>query len=128
MKDIAHFQFEAPKIIGILSDKSVPIRLQKQLDRLLKRLGPAYICLPFQVEQKYLKNVLACMRIMDIEGMIVLGSHARRIVRFISRLTKSADKAGMINAIKRRKNQFYGHYIKNGRDFYPNAIDLLISI
>ena len=127
MKSIAHFEFESPKIIGVLSDRNIPAHLQKRLDGLLKRRRIPYVCLPFRVEPKYLKNVIACMRIMDIEGLIVLGDHARRLARSMAHLTKSAKKAGFVNAIERRKNRFHGHYIQDGRNFYSDAVGLLTS-
>lgn len=113
MKKIAHFKFETPKIIGILSDKTVPSNVQRKFDGILKRRG--YACLPFKVETRYLKNVVACMRLMDIEGLIVLGNHTRRIRRFIPRLDKTAKEARQVNVILRRKKEFFGYYFEKSQ-------------
>ena len=109
------FKFEAPRIVGLISDRMVPINLQKRLDRIFKRNYPEYVCLPFVVEPKYLKNVVACMRLMDIEGLIVLGNHTRRIRRYIPRLDRTAKEARQVNVILRRKKEFFGYYFEKSQ-------------
>lgn len=119
MKKIEHYEFETPKIIGILSDKSVPANVLRKLDTIIKRKHAPYVCLPFKVEPKYVKNVLACMRLMDIDGLIIMGNHEERVGRLIS-----GEK---INVLRRTKNHFRGHYIENKETFYKDAVNLLTS-
>jgi hypothetical protein len=119
MKKIAHYEFETPKIIGILSDRGVPASLLRKFDRIIKRKPAAYVCLPFKVEARYLKNVVACMRIMDIEGLIVIGDHERRIGKFM--------KAGRINVLKRTGNRLKGYHFENKETFHKDAVNLLTS-
>jgi len=127
MKKTAHFKFETPKIVGILSDKEIPARLQKKFDLLFARRTLPYICLPFKVEARYLKNVIACMRIMDIAGLIVTGTHTKRISYLVPTLSRSAKDSGIVNIISRNKNRFIGHYISDVNKFFDSAIDLLTS-
>lgn len=119
MKKITHFKFEAPKIIGILSDKTVPANVQRRFDNILKRRRLPCVCLPFRVETKYLKNVVGCMRLMDIKGLIIIGNHEKRIGRFVN--------AGKVNVISRSKNRFRGYFIENKKNFYKDAVNLLTS-
>ena len=122
-----HYQFEAPKIIGIISDKAVPALIQKRLNNHIRRRGISYVCLPFKVEPNYLKNVIACMRLMDIIGLIVVGKHTKLIGRFLPRLDRRARKRGIVNVVLRRKNRFIGSFIETKRGSYNTAIDLLTS-
>ncbi len=119
MKKIIHYKFEAPRIIGILSDKTVPANVLGKFDAAIKRKSKAFVFLPFKVESRYLKNVVACMRLTDIEGLVIMGNHEKRIGRFI--------KAGRVNVLKRIKDRFRGYYIENKDNFYKDAVNLLTS-
>lgn len=127
MKKMEHYEFEVPRIIGILSDRTVPSTLQKRFDMILKRRGLPYVCLPFKVEAKYLENVTACMRLMDIEGLIILGGHERRIIRYVHTLDSVSRECGKVNVLRRKRNKFNGHYIEKDRNFYQSAVKLLTS-
>jgi shikimate 5-dehydrogenase len=127
MKKIAHYEFEAPKIIGILSDRTVPSTIQRKFDQVLKRKKLPFVCLPFRVETKHLKNVTACMRLMDIEGIIILGGHERRIKKFVASMDPLSKEAGKVNLLKKKRNKFNGYYIEKTRNFYQTAVKLLTS-
>ena len=127
MKKIAHFKFEAPKIIGVISDRTVPSTVQRKFDSAVKRHGPGFVCLPFKVEPKYLKNVIACMRLMDIEGLIVIGAHIKKMARCVPQLHGSAKKAKRVNVIRRTKKKFHGYYVEHSKGFYKEAVRLLTS-
>lgn len=107
---IRDFCFETPRIIGVLSERPVPNRILRNISSRIKKADPSFVCLPFRVERKYLKNVTACMQIMDIEGLIVIGNHARAMQRILKKLDGSAKKARKVNAIIRKKNVFVGYY------------------
>lgn len=127
MKKNAHFKFEIPKIIGVISDRTVPTTIRRRLDSILKRKRLHYVCLPFKVESKHLKNVVACMRLMDISGLVVLGKHSKRIGRFIPRLDGSTGNGRVVNALRRRKNRFHGYCVPSGTAFYADVINLLTA-
>jgi shikimate 5-dehydrogenase len=124
---IEHFKFETPAIIGILSDRTVSSNIRRRLDSIIKRKRLPYVCLPFKVESKHLKNVIACMRLMDIAGLIVIGNHSKRIRRFIPRLDGGSKKSGIVNAVKRQRKEFHGYCVNDGPSFYMDAVNLLTS-
>jgi|GEM_PF-4423445 len=97
-------KFDTPVIFGALCDRSLD--LPAGLARALKSRIPAAVLLPFKVEKRHLKNVVTCMRLMDVMGLVVLGSHRRSIVAHLKHLDGSAKKAGAVDVIVRRSNSF----------------------
>ncbi|PIU58206.1 MAG: hypothetical protein COS89_01590, partial [Deltaproteobacteria bacterium CG07_land_8_20_14_0_80_38_7] len=58
------------KIIGVLSDKKVPVGISESLALHLEQKDRSYVCLPFVVEAEHLKNIVMCLKLMDIEGLV----------------------------------------------------------
>ncbi len=98
---MAKINFDTPIIFGALCEHS--FELPRGLGRALAARAPGAILLPFQVEKRHLKNVLTCMRLMDIAGLVVMGSHQRAILGHLSNLDISAKKAGSVDVIARQK-------------------------
>lgn len=120
-------EFEMLKIIGVISAKSIPKSIEKSLNREILKLKRPYVCLPFRVETRYLKNVCACMQLMDIEGIIVMGSHTKKMDKFIPNLDKSAKEAKSVNIIKRIRTGFKGYHFDQKTLSYREVVKFLTS-
>jgi shikimate 5-dehydrogenase len=121
------FGFEAPEIIGILGGKSIPKGLESSISREISRQRKPFVCLPFKVERRYLGNVLDCMRLMDITGLIIVGEHTGRMEKFVKDLDKSAKEAGKINLIKYSRGKFTGYHFDQKSQFFHNVVKFLTS-
>lgn len=99
--------FETPVIFGVISDKS--LAAPKGFARALAAKIPNTVLLPFQVEKKHLKNVIACMKIMDIAGLLVMGTHKKSIKKHLPQLNASAKKTGLVDTIIKRGRNFIGY-------------------
>ncbi|MFH1873846.1 MAG: hypothetical protein ABH859_01495 [Pseudomonadota bacterium] len=118
-------EFEAPRLIGVLAEKEIPQAEQKILAKELAKITSEYICLPFKVEKKYLKNVITCLKLMDIEGLIVVGAHQQAITEFV-KLDVAASEKGKVNVIKRNDNKFVGTYLEEDKAFQQKALKAII--
>ena len=65
--------------------------------------------LPFQVAPKHLKNLILCMKLVDVEGLNVTIPYKEAVIPFLDGLDKSAELCGAVNTIVRRKNKFTGY-------------------
>lgn len=99
-------KFGPPLIIGALCEdrKEIP----RELFKLFGRFGHRIAFLPFEVKRRHLKNTIACMRLMDIAGLVVFGRHRLQIVRHIPSLDKIARHTGSVDIITRKGNRFIG--------------------
>ena len=97
-------KFETPTIFGALCEGG--LALPRAARRAIESSAPNAVLLPFQVEAKHLRNVIECMLLMDVEGLIVLGGHRKRIKRYIPRLDRSAKAGGMVDIVARRGRGF----------------------
>ena len=104
---MAQKKFETPTIFGALCEGEPA--LPRAARRAIESSAPNAVLLPFQVEAKHLKNVIDCMLLMDVEGLIVLGGHRKRIKRHIPRLDRSAEAAGMVDTVVKRGRGFTGY-------------------
>lgn len=101
--------FAPPTIIGALCEREREI--PAQLFRRFARLKPRIAFLPFQVERRHLKNVVACMRLMDVRGLAVFGRHQREIVRHLPSISPAARRAGRVDVVLRKGRRFQGHHV-----------------
>lgn len=112
MAKIKRFKIYSPKIIGLISERTAPPKTVKKINSLMRKNKMPYVCLPFKVAARFLKNVTACMRLMDIEGLLIAGGHTRRMAKYV-KLTAQAKKNKLINVVSRRGSQFVGAYVKD---------------
>ncbi len=111
------------KIIGVLSDKKVPVGISESLALHLEQKDRSYVCLPFVVEAEHLKNIVMCLKLMDIEGLVITGKHSKDIIKYLE-TDMSAKEAGMVNIVKRNGSKLIGSYlvednfIKNATEFF----------
>lgn len=119
--------FEAPGIIGILGEKSIPKGLESSVSREITRQKKPFVCLPFKVERKHLCNVIDCMRLMDIAGLIIVGEHTGRMEKFLKSCHESAKEAGRINVIKHSRGKFIGYHFDQKSQFFQKVVKFLTS-
>ncbi len=100
---------ETPQLLGIIGN---PIKHSLSADlynHFFKRAGLPYVYLPFQLEQKSLKNLITTLRLMDVESLNVTIPFKEAIVPYLDRLDQSAAGPQTVNLIVRKKNQFVGY-------------------
>jgi len=104
---MARIDFDTPLIFGALCDRgpAVPRGMEK---RIRKKI-PEAILLPFHVEERHLKNVVRCMQLMDVKGLIVLGRHQKSMTRHLTSLDASARSGKMVDVIIRKGRVFRGY-------------------
>ena len=96
-----------PIIFGTLCERKY--RADQNLARRIRKAIGESVLLPFSVDRRHLKNVVLTMRLMDIVGIVVTGSHRKNILKHISRLDRSAKDARMVDTIARRDRTFVGY-------------------
>ncbi len=94
---MADITFDPPTIIGALLPPGGTI--PKEMTQAFARHKRVFALLPFEVEKRFLKNTLACMRLMDIAGLILCDEHRTQIARHLSHLDRRAQRAGWVDAI-----------------------------
>ena len=102
------YDFSPPRIIGALGDENLDPAFATEFERFLTRRGHNAACLPFRVTPRYLKNVVACMRLMDVAGLVVHAAHARRIVTHLAKMEQEAVELGFVDTVVRRGKDFVG--------------------
>lgn len=101
--------FDPPTIIGALCEREEEI--PAGLLRRFTKLKPRFALLPFRVERRYLKNLVACMQLMDIQGLAIFGRHQQEIVQHLPRLSPAARKARKVDIVLRKGRRFWGHHL-----------------
>jgi shikimate 5-dehydrogenase len=102
------YDFSPPPIMGTLGDKTLTRRYASTFEREIKRRGIHAVCLPFRVSPRHLKNVVACMKLMDIAGMAVHPSLQKHMMKRLPNVEKRAREAGFVDVVVRRNNRFVG--------------------
>lgn len=96
-----------PVIFGTLCEKRC--KADRSLARKIREIVGESVLLPFAVERRHLKNVVLTMRLMDIAGLVVSGSHRKQILKHMPKLDQSARDAGMVDTVARRRGTFIGY-------------------
>lgn len=99
-----------PVVFGTLCEKNC--RTDRLLARRLEEAVGESVLLPFAVERRHLKNVVITMKLMDVAGLVVTGSHRKHIMKHIPRLDRSARDAGMVDTVARRRGGFVGYCVE----------------
>lgn len=102
------YDFTPPRIIGALGDESLDPAFARAFERQLEKAGHNAACLPFRVAPRYLKNVIACMQLMDIAGLIVHPAHGGAIARYLTHVEDEAKAVGGVDTVVRRDKGFIG--------------------
>lgn len=94
-------------IFGTLCEDQ--IKVPPILRRLLRTRIKGAEILPFQVENPDLKNTVACMQLMDIAGLVVLGDHRNEIWRHLPKLDPMARRSRIVDTVARKGRTMVGH-------------------
>lgn len=74
-----------------------------------RRLQLPYVYLPFVVAPRHLKNLLRCMRLMDVEGLNVTSPYKTAVLPLCDRVTPTARRIGAVNTLVTERGKFVGH-------------------
>lgn len=96
------------RIVGVLNDGHDKHATARTLERRIRLRVRDVVCLPFAVEQKYFKNLVACMKLMDVEGLVVEVAHGKRVMKKLNRVDKNARAAGFVDTVTRSGKTFTG--------------------
>lgn len=96
------------RLYGIIGERLEKSLSPKLFNSLFKKSGDEARYLPFEVDRKHLKNLVICMKLVDVDGLNVTRPYKKRVGRFLDRLDPLARKSGAVNCIVRRKNRFLG--------------------
>lgn len=107
---MARIEIETPVIFGALC-KGTP-SVPRALERALRAKVRNSVLLPFKVETRHLKNVMECMRLMDVVGLVVDRGHARAIARHVPKLHRSASSSGRVDIIIRKGRGYLGYCVE----------------
>lgn len=92
-------------IVGKPLDRSLSPKI---FNALFKKMGLPHRYLPFQVEKTHLKNLILCMKLVDVAGLNVTAPYKEAVLPFLERLDATARRSGAVNTIVRQKNRFVG--------------------
>lgn len=97
-----------PLLIGILGNQRAPEPFVKKLEQLLQKKKKECRVLPLAVERRYLKNTLACMKLVDIHALVIQGKHRQQIVRYLERCDRFVRHYKRVDVIFRRGKNLSG--------------------
>lgn len=96
------------QLYGIIGEHLEKSFSPKLFQFVFKKLGKNDRYLPFEVEKKHLKNLVVCMKMVDINGLNVTQPYKKVVLKYLDRLDPFAKAAGAVNCIVRKKNKFVG--------------------
>lgn len=96
------------KLFGIIGKPLNHTQSPKIFNAIFKKRNLACRYLPFQVEKEHLKNLILCMKLIDVEGLNVTAPYKESVIPFLDGLDATAKESGSVNAIVRNKNRFIG--------------------
>ncbi|MBI4125865.1 MAG: hypothetical protein HY465_00070 [Deltaproteobacteria bacterium] len=96
------------RIIGVLGARPPAAKWLASLKREVRRLSRHHVCLPLETERRTLKNTVLCLKLTDIEALVVHGRHRQALLPFLSRLDAAARRAARIDLVVRHGREFIG--------------------
>ena len=96
------------KLLGIIGKPLDHSLSPKMFNAIFKKWNWPYRYLPFQVERAHLKNLIVCMKLVDVAGLNITAPYKEAVLPLLDKLDISAKQCGAVNTIVRRKNQFIG--------------------
>lgn len=95
-------------MIGVLGARPPGATWLASLKREVRRLSRNHVCLPLEVERQTLKNTVFCLKLTDIEALVIHGSHRKALLPFLSRLDPTARRAARVDLVVRDGRGFLG--------------------
>ncbi len=120
MKDFDH-----PYVVGIVADRinnKKNLALRNSFTSEFKRRQLPFVYLLLKVELEHLKNLLTCMRLMDVIGVNLSLAYEKKVARHLDRLDSSAKASGRVNVIAKKGHKFVGFYVE--RDLVAGSLSL----
>lgn len=123
------------KIFGLIGKPIHHSPAPKIFNAVFKKLNLAHRYLPFQVEKEHLKNLILCMKLVDVHGLNVTIPYKESVLPFLDSLDVSAKQSGAVNTIVRRKNKFIGYNtdgigfveaLREQKNFNPRGKNIVI--
>lgn len=116
--------FDHPIVVGLVG-KSIRAAkaktVQKKFERIFKSKKYPIAYLLLKVEPKYLKNVLKCMKIMDISGLNVTDEYSKGIMRYLDKIDASAKAKGKVNTVAKTGKKLTGYFLE---DIFEGSVKL----
>ncbi len=110
-------KFEHPYLTGVIGKQSDYGSLQNRFKAVFKKKKMPFVYLSFKVAPRYLKNVVKCMKLMDVVGLNVTGDYQKKVPFYVDLLDISAKKAKKVNIIVKKGKKFIGYYQTDIVDF-----------
>ncbi len=115
-------QFEHPYAVGLIGQFTARNKaISKKFNALFKRSHENLVYLILKIEPAYLKNLVRCMKLMDIVGINVSKKYQKKVMPFLDGLDVSAKKAMRVNTIARKGQKFIGYFVK---DIFKDSVKL----
>lgn len=95
-------------IIGILGARPPDVKWLASLKREVRRLSRKHVCLSLEVDRHTLKNTILCLKLTDIEALVIHGSYRISLLPFLTRLDSTARRAARVDLVVRDGRGFLG--------------------
>ena len=103
MKNFTH-----PIVFGLIGSSAQSSKLGKRFNAKFKSAKKQAVLLHFKVGKEHLKNIVKCMELMDVAGLIITGAHSKDIIRHLDGLNKSVGTNKGVNLIYRAAKRYFG--------------------
>ena len=123
------------KLFGIVGNDLKHSPSAKIYNAAFKKLGIDAHYLPFQVEKAHFKNLLLCMKLVDLAGLNITAPYKIAVLPLLEKLDASAKAAGSVNTIAKRGDRWVGfntdgegfvQALKQQRDVSPRGLRVTI--
>lgn len=121
-----NYNFTSPTICGVICENisEIPAALFREF----KKTGKSRVLLPFQIEKKFLKNTVTCMKLMDIAALVIVGSDMQKaMLKYVKTIDPTAKKMGKINLVIKQRNKFYGYNISDKAGLFCHTLINLLT-
>lgn len=97
------------KLFGLIGKPLNVSPSPKLYNKIFKKYQMNCRYLPFEVAAPYLKNLVTCMKLADLQGLNVTIPFKEKVIPHLDGLDRSARECGAVNTIVRKGNRFYGY-------------------
>ncbi|MBI2092879.1 MAG: hypothetical protein HYT75_07805 [Deltaproteobacteria bacterium] len=107
-------QFEHPYAVGLIGQFTAENRaISRKFNALFKRSRSNFTYLILKTDPACLKNLVLCMKLMDIVGINVSKKYQKMVMPHLDGLDVSAKKAMKVNTVARKGKKFIGYFVKD---------------
>jgi shikimate 5-dehydrogenase len=107
--------FNHPFVVGIVGDRlKHHLKLRNKFELEFKRSGLKNVTyLLLRTQSKELKNLITCMKLMDVVAVNLVKKYEKAALKLIDKLDKSAKTARRVNLIAKSGRTFTGYFVKD---------------